>query len=76
MAKKFHHSHEVCACKQVTLGEIIHAINENGASTLKEIGDSKCPKATRLKEQLKVKAEEARHRVTLAKEPSEQNRCV
>lgn len=39
MAKKFHHTHEVCSCKQVTLGEILHAIKENGAKNLEEIGE-------------------------------------
>ena len=37
MARKFHHSFEVCSCKQVTLGEIIHAIKEKGAKTLEDL---------------------------------------
>lgn len=36
---EFHYSHEVCSCKKVTLGEIIHAIKEKGATSVKEIGD-------------------------------------
>ena len=39
MAKKFPHSFEVCKCKHVTLGEVIHAIKENGAKTIDEIGE-------------------------------------
>jgi len=39
MARKFSHSYEVCTCKQVTLGEIVHAIKERGASNIKEIGE-------------------------------------
>lgn len=38
MAKKFHHSYEVCKCKHVTLGEIIHAIKERDAKTIEDIG--------------------------------------
>lgn len=38
MAKKFAHSYVVCQCKHVTLGEIIHAIKEKGASTIEELG--------------------------------------
>lgn len=34
---KFHMSHMVCECKKVTLGEIIHAVKENGAKDLEEI---------------------------------------
>lgn len=34
---EFHFSHEVCKCKKVTLGEIIHAIKENGAKSLEEV---------------------------------------
>jgi NAD(P)H-nitrite reductase large subunit len=40
---EFHYSHEVCSCKKVTLGEIIHAIKENGAKdieTLAELTDA------------------------------------
>ena len=36
--KKIHRSHIVCSCKQVTLAEIIHAIEEQGARTLDDIG--------------------------------------
>jgi len=39
MAKKFHHSYEVCKCKHVTLGEIIHAIKERNATTIEKIGE-------------------------------------
>lgn len=39
MAKRFHHSYEVCNCKHVSLGEILHAIKENNANTIEEIGD-------------------------------------
>lgn len=38
MAKRFPHSYEVCKCKHVTLGEIIHAIKERNAKTMEEIG--------------------------------------
>lgn len=33
----FHFSHRVCDCKKVTLGEIVHAIKEQGAKTLEDI---------------------------------------
>lgn len=39
MAKSFSHSYIVCACKQVTLGEIIYAIKEQGAKTLEDLED-------------------------------------
>ncbi len=39
MARKFHHSYEVCKCKHVTLGEIMHAIKERDASTLDKLGE-------------------------------------
>lgn len=39
MARKFPHSYEVCTCKHVTLGEIIHAIKDRGASNLEELGE-------------------------------------
>lgn len=39
MARKFQHSYEVCTCKHVTLGEIIHAVKEKGASDLDKIGE-------------------------------------
>lgn len=39
MARKFHHSYEVCTCKHVTLGEIIHAIKEKNAKTLEDLGE-------------------------------------
>ena len=35
----FPYSHEVCSCKKVTLGEIIHAIKEKGAKTIDDIGN-------------------------------------
>ena len=34
---KFKYSHIVCDCKKVSLGEIIHAIKENNAKTIKDI---------------------------------------
>ena len=39
MARNFPHSFIVCDCKQVSLGEIIHAIKEKGAKTLEDIED-------------------------------------
>jgi len=39
MAKQFPHSYEVCTCKHVTLGEIIHAVKERDADSLEKIGD-------------------------------------
>ncbi len=36
---QFQHRFEVCTCKSVTLGEIIHAIKEKGAKTIDEIGN-------------------------------------
>jgi len=39
MAKKFHHSYEVCRCKHVTLGEIIYSIKEKDATNIKDIGE-------------------------------------
>jgi bacterioferritin-associated ferredoxin len=33
----FHYSHQVCDCKKVTLGEIIHAIKEQGCKSFEEI---------------------------------------
>ncbi|TLP36259.1 (2Fe-2S)-binding protein [Arcobacter arenosus] len=39
MARKFHHSYEVCKCKHVTLGEIIYAIKERDALTIEKIGE-------------------------------------
>ncbi len=36
---EFHFSHEVCTCRKVTLGEIIHAIKENDAKTIEQIGE-------------------------------------
>jgi len=35
----FQHSYEVCSCKKVTLGEIIHSIQEQGATTIEDIGN-------------------------------------
>lgn len=37
MSKRFHHSHEVCKCKHVSLGEILHAIKDKDANSLEEI---------------------------------------
>ena len=39
MAKRFHHSYEVCKCNQVSLGEIIYSIKENNAKTIQQIGN-------------------------------------
>jgi len=36
---QFKKSFEVCNCKHVILGEIIHAIKEKDAKTVKAIGD-------------------------------------
>jgi len=38
MAKKFHHSYEVCRCKHVSLGEIVYAIKNSGAKTIEDVG--------------------------------------
>lgn len=35
--KRFHNSYEVCNCRQVTLGEIIYAIKEEGAKSLNDL---------------------------------------
>ena len=35
----FHYSYKVCTCKNVTLGEIIHAIKEQGANSVEKIGE-------------------------------------
>lgn len=37
MARKFHHSFEVCKCNRVTLGEILYAIKEKNAKSVEEI---------------------------------------
>ena len=34
----FQYSYKVCRCKNVTLGEIIHAIKEKGVKTIEDIG--------------------------------------
>lgn len=39
MARNFPHSYEVCMCKHVTLGEIVHAIKEQNAKTIEDIGE-------------------------------------
>ena len=39
MARKFPHSYEVCTCKHVTLGEIIHAVKERDANTIEKLGE-------------------------------------
>ncbi len=39
MARKFHHSFEVCKCKHVTLGEILFSIKEKNANSIKSIGE-------------------------------------
>ncbi|MEA3290132.1 MAG: (2Fe-2S)-binding protein [Campylobacterota bacterium] len=33
----FQYSHIVCDCKKVTLGEIVHAIKDQGAKTMDDI---------------------------------------
>lgn len=38
MAQKFSHAYEVCTCNHVTLGEIVHAIKEQNAVSIEEIG--------------------------------------
>ncbi len=35
----FKYSYEVCACKHVTLGEIISSIKDKGAKNIKDVGD-------------------------------------
>ena len=35
----FSYSYEVCPCKNVTLGEIIHAIEKENARTIDDIGN-------------------------------------
>jgi len=34
----FQYSYEVCSCRKVTLGEIIHAIKEEGADSIEAVG--------------------------------------
>ncbi|MEA3512105.1 MAG: (2Fe-2S)-binding protein [Campylobacterota bacterium] len=34
----FQYSYKVCSCKNVTLGEIVHAIKEQNAKTIEDIG--------------------------------------
>ena len=34
----FHFSYEVCKCRKVTLGEIVHAIREQNAKTIEDVG--------------------------------------
>ena len=34
---KFEYSYIVCECKKVSLGEIIYAIDEKGAKTIKDV---------------------------------------
>ncbi len=36
---KFDYDYEVCLCNKVTLGEIIYAIKEKNATTIKDIQD-------------------------------------
>jgi len=36
---KFNYSYKVCECKNVTLGEIIHAIKEKNARTVEDVKD-------------------------------------
>jgi len=35
---KFPYSYQVCKCRQVSLGEIIHCIEKQGAKTIEDIG--------------------------------------
>jgi NAD(P)H-nitrite reductase large subunit len=35
---EFHMSHEVCTCKKVSLGEVLHSIKEKGADNIGKIG--------------------------------------
>ncbi|MEA3384069.1 MAG: (2Fe-2S)-binding protein [Campylobacterota bacterium] len=35
----FPYTYKVCACKGVTLGEIVHAIEKEDAKTIEQIGD-------------------------------------
>ena len=35
----YDYSYEVCNCKHVTLGEIVHAIEEEDAKTIEDVGD-------------------------------------
>jgi NAD(P)H-nitrite reductase large subunit len=35
----FKYSYVVCNCRKVTLGEIVHAIKEEGANSIESIGD-------------------------------------
>lgn len=37
MSKSFTHSYEVCNCHKVTLGEIVYAIEQRGATTLEDL---------------------------------------
>ena len=37
MAREFPHSFEVCTCRSVTLGEIVHCIKEKNAKTLEDV---------------------------------------
>lgn len=37
MSREFNHTHEVCTCKHVSLGEIIYAIKEKNAKTIEDI---------------------------------------
>ncbi|MEA1914082.1 MAG: (2Fe-2S)-binding protein [Campylobacterota bacterium] len=38
MTRQFQNSFEVCKCKHVSLGEIIHAIKEKGATSIEHLG--------------------------------------
>ena len=35
----FQYSYEVCSCRKVTLGEIIHAIKEEGTDSIEAVGE-------------------------------------
>lgn len=37
MARKFFYSYEVCSCRNVTLGEIVEAIQNKNAKTIEDI---------------------------------------
>ena len=36
---EFKHSYIVCSCKNVSLGEILYAINEKGAKSIEQLGE-------------------------------------
>lgn len=38
MSRKFAHSFVVCTCKNVTLGELVYAIEKKDAKSIKDLG--------------------------------------